>query len=299
MGEPRAYYNDSDPGVCAWLRQLVADGLVMDGDVDERSIADVQPSELAGYVRCHFFAGIGGWDYALQLAGWPADRPVWTGSCPCQPFSIVGKRLGTADQRHLWPQYFRLITECRPTAILGEQVAGPDGLEWLDGVLADLEVSGYATGAANLCAAGVGAPHIRQRLYWVGYAIGAGLAGFAGYGPGSGETKETGSNATASRCGPATTSVDAVPLLRRDDMRDPRGTHERLRLPANRGMGPRSVWSEFDALACSDGWRRVRSGTFPMAHGVSGRMGRLRGYGNAIVPQVAAEFIAAVEAIHA
>lgn len=88
----KAYYNENDPKAAAWLRELINSGLIMAGDVDERSIEDVQPDDVAGYVRCHFFAGIGGWDYALQLAGWPDDRPVWTGSCPCGPFSIGGEK---------------------------------------------------------------------------------------------------------------------------------------------------------------------------------------------------------------
>lgn len=160
------YYNENDPRAAAWLRALIAEGIIPQGDVDERSIVDVVPDELAGYRRCHFFAGIGGWAYALQLAGW-GDRPVWTGSCPCQPFSAAGRGAGFADERHLWPAWHWLIEQCRPAVIFGEQVASKDALEWWDLVSADLEGAGYAVGAADLCAAGVGAPHIRQRLYWV------------------------------------------------------------------------------------------------------------------------------------
>ena len=114
---------------------------------------------------CHFFAGIGVWSYALRLAGWPDNRPVWTGSCPCQPFSSAGKGAGFTDERHLWPEFFRLIRECRPATVFGEQVASKDGLAWLDLVQNSLESAGYACGALDTCAAGVGAPHIRQRLY--------------------------------------------------------------------------------------------------------------------------------------
>ena len=97
-----AYYNEIDPFAAEWLRNLIAAGHVMAGDVDERSIVEVSADDLAGYDRCHFFAGIAGWDLALQLAGWE-DRPVWTGSCPCQPLSSAGQRKGHADKRHLWP----------------------------------------------------------------------------------------------------------------------------------------------------------------------------------------------------
>jgi len=162
------YYNEIDPHAAAWLRTLIERGLIAPGVVDERSITDVQPTDLVGFKQCHFFAGIGGWSYALRLANWPDDRPVWTGSCPCQPFSTAGKQRGTADERHLWPEFARLIDKCQPPVVFGEQVASAAGREWLSTVRLDLEAMGYAVGAADLCAAGVGAPHIRQRLWWGG-----------------------------------------------------------------------------------------------------------------------------------
>ena len=171
----RAYYNEIDPNAAQWLRNLMDEGWITKGDIDERSIEDVRPNELAGYDRTHFFSGIGVWDYALNQAGW-GSRKVWTGSCPCQPFSAAGKGAGFADERHLWPAFNHLIQECRPDIVLGEQVASKDGLSWLDLVLTDLEAQGYAAGAVDTCAAGFGAPHIRQRLYWVGKASGTGLA---------------------------------------------------------------------------------------------------------------------------
>jgi DNA (cytosine-5)-methyltransferase 1 len=161
------YYNEFDPKTAAWLRELIKAGAIPDGHVDERSIVDVQPGDLKGYTQCHFFAGIGGWSYALQLAGWPSDRPVWSGSCPCQPFSVAGKGLGTEDERHLWPVFAELIRQCQPPTVFGEQVASKAGRNWLAGVFADLEAMEYSRAGADLCAAGVGAPHIRQRLWWV------------------------------------------------------------------------------------------------------------------------------------
>jgi len=166
-----AYYNEFDPKAAAWLRELIKAGHIAPGDVDERSIVDIRPSDLIGYTQCHFFAGIGVWSYALRRAGWPDDRPVWTGSCPCQPFSAAGKGAGFTDERHLWPHFHWLIENCRPPVVFGEQVASKDGLGWLDLVQADLEGSGYASGAVDTCAAGFGAPHIRQRLWWVGVRV--------------------------------------------------------------------------------------------------------------------------------
>lgn len=163
------YYNEFDPNAAAWLKQLIQLNLIPQGDVDTRSITEVKPHELTGYTQCHFFAGIGGWSYALQLAGWPTDRPVWSMSCPCQPFSSAGKGLGAADERHLWPVAFNLIKECRPQYVFGEQVASAIGHGWLDGISADLGEEGYACGSVVLGAHSVGAPHIRQRLYWMAY----------------------------------------------------------------------------------------------------------------------------------
>ncbi|HGF3788132.1 TPA: DNA cytosine methyltransferase [Citrobacter freundii] len=162
-----AYYNEIDPFAAQWLRNLIDAGHIAQGVVDTRSIEEVTANDLKGFTQCHFFAGIGVWSYALRRAGWPDDRPVWTGSCPCQPFSACGKRQGKDDERHLFPTWFRLISECRPDVIFGEQVASKDGLGWLDDVRDHLERAEYAFAGFDLCAAGFGAPHIRQRLFWV------------------------------------------------------------------------------------------------------------------------------------
>lgn len=175
-----SYYNEIDPFAAEMLRNLIKAGHIAPGDVDERSIEDVRPDDLRGYAQCHFFAGVGVWSYALRRAGYPDARPVWTGSCPCQPFSTAGKGAGFADERHLWPHFHWLIEQCRPPIVLGEQVASKDGLAWLDLVSADLEGSGYTSGAVDTCAAGFGAPHIRQRLYWVAHAHDEGLEGRCG-----------------------------------------------------------------------------------------------------------------------
>ena len=166
-GAPKAYYNEIDPYAAEWLRSLIFHGLIAEGDVDERSIVDVKADDLEGYTQCHFFAGIGVWSLALRNAGWRDDEKVWTGSCPCQPFSAAGKQKGTADARHLWPAWFRLIKECHPGVVFGEQVAAAIRQGWLDLVSTDLESLDYAIGSAVLGAHSVGAPHIRQRLYFV------------------------------------------------------------------------------------------------------------------------------------
>jgi DNA (cytosine-5)-methyltransferase 1 len=126
-----AYYNEIDPKAAAWLRELIKGGHIAAGDVDERSIADVQPDDLISYTQCHFFAGIGGWSYALRLAGWPDDRPVWTGSCPCTTHSTAAR--GKNTERDWWPYWQRLIAAKAPTAIFSEQVANV--ASWFDVVL--------------------------------------------------------------------------------------------------------------------------------------------------------------------
>jgi len=418
-----SYYNEIDPYAAQWLRNLIANKLIADGDVDERSIRDVAAADLHGYTQCHFFAGIGVWSYALRLAGWPDDRPVWTGSCPCQPFSAAGKGAGFADDRHLWPEFYRLIAECAPPVVFGEQVASKDGLAWLDTVHADLQASGYACGAVDWCAAGVGAPHIRQRLWFVGERLAdtqserygqrkmgdedstqrassgggedeglrqssppgasgderlantdstgsqsgqrhdqtarhghpvaaAGSNGGLGHhhhqrleGQRSGhqaeggrlgavrpvaETGEFGGLADTKGAGSSYGRAGAIQPFAScgdetngglehassvgrewgqapapghdDDGSAPGGTKGQHgaglagphRLHQDGARPTNGHWRAADWLHCRDGrWRPVEPGTFPLVDGAPARVGRLRAYGNAIVPQVAAEVIGA------
>lgn len=167
-----AYYNEHDEFAAQWLRNLIAEKHIAPGDVDTRDLWDVKPDDIENYTQVHLCAGVGIWSLALRNAGWSDSRPVWTASFPCQPLSAAGKGLGEHDPRHLWPCGLHLIRECRPPVILGEQVASPLGLRWLEGVQADLQAEDYAVGAVDTCAAGFADEagnegfHIRQRLYW-------------------------------------------------------------------------------------------------------------------------------------
>lgn len=461
-----AYYNEIDPFAAQWLRNLIAAGHIAPGVVDERSIEDVTPDDLRGFTQCHFFAGVGVWSLALRRAGWPDNKPVWTGSCPCQPFSAAGKGNGIKDSRHLWPVWFKLIKQCRPPVIFGEQVASKlacgdgkanvrelwdrkailglcqnwleresaeylqnmqkcrcegvefkqegldiiqgkqarcrsqsesnsqgntfqpnsevasaetgcwdlrserntirpfnqQGLEysftgqdytgkglyagehsrcficsqcgmwrlgrsedfknsinnnaektrgiakaiasinreierkngnsWINTLQTDLEATNYAVGAVDLCAAGFGAPHIRQRLYWVADSDNAGLEGRKGMPERSAEFP-AGSGCVDGRVAHATGWEQSGSRNQRQEGRNEYSNGcavgcSELTKPTN------GQWRDADWLLCRDDkWRPVESGTFPLADGVAGRVGKLRAYGNAIVAPVAEEFIRA------
>jgi DNA (cytosine-5)-methyltransferase 1 len=399
MKKPLTYYNEIDPFAAAWLRELIKAGHIAPGVVDERSIKEVKPEELEGYTQCHFFAGIGVWSYALRLAGWPDDRPIWTGSCPCPSFSAAGKGQGFNDPRHLWPDWFRLIRESKPTTIFGEQVDGAIGHGWFDVVQTDLEAQGYAVGKAVLGACSVGAPHIRKRVYFVADSECEGLEGTAGKSvqqsrwqsrfASGGATREradtenvgwrhgdsdddrtsagkihafaddcqTGSGAHADERGHSLLQRGVNPEIRpnRGGIGAPHGfecngiagecgnaqerglgvrrgaqgesgqptlsgatriggvaaqrpvwPHDGQPKPSIgqqieiRGSGAtRGFWANCDWWYGRDGkYRPTQSGLFPLAHGAAARVGRLRGYGNALVAQVAEAFIRAfVESI--
>ncbi len=287
---PIAYYNEHDPKAAAWLRELIDGGLIAYGFVDERSIEDVRPDELIGYTQCHFFAGIGGWSLALRLAGWPDDRPVWTGSCPCQPFSAAGKGGGTADERHLWPTWFHLIGQCNPDVVFGEQVEAAIRHGWLDLVQADMEGIGYAFGAVGLPAASVGAPHIRQRLWFVANSEGKDSLRTSGIIGGTIE-RQNGDDLHKSGSAGGLSGESGNPMRADGSRLGQVGIQvESEQEPGRPGYADH--WSNAEFIRCADGKSRpVEPTIFPLAHGLPGRVGLLRGAGNAIVPEVAQAFI--------
>ena len=160
------------------------------------------------------FSGIGGFDLAAEWAGWTnafnceidpfcrtilkyhfpdakqyedirtADFTIWkdridilTGGFPCQPFSLAGKRRGTEDDRYLWPAMLDVIRTVRPRWVVGENVYGI--VNWSEGlvferVCADLEAAGYEVQPYIIPACGVGAPHRRDRCWFVAHRTDAG-----------------------------------------------------------------------------------------------------------------------------
>ncbi len=268
------YYNENDPFAAAWLRELIKVKAIPFGIVDERSIIDILPNEITEFTQCHFFAGIGVWAYALQQAQWPTERNVWTGSCPCQPFSTAGQRKGIADERHLWPAFYHLIRQCKPTTVFGEQVASKDGWTWLETVSSDLEASNYSFAAADLCAAGVGAPHKRQRLYFMANNNNKGLERRKIY----------------SECSVELPVGESGLVSELADATDIRCIEREFQRSGYLG----GFWREGKWVYCRDGfYRPIESGTFPLANGTTNRVGSLRGYGNTLVAPLAIKFIEA------
>jgi len=300
-----AYYNEHDAYAAQWLRNLIAAGHIAPGVVDERSIEDVCPDDLRGFTQCHFFAGLGGWSRALRCAGWPDDRPVWTMSCPCQPFSAAGEGVGFADERHLWPPAYHLATQLEPSVIFGEQVASKAANAWIDLVHADLEALGYAVGAIAFPSAGVGAPHVRDRLYWLADSDSiARRQGGSQYDWGNTRSHAQpwtglGGSGLLIQLGDPYHSGLEIGRNGLDQLAGSQGREAAQRfagLPSfSGGAGPvNGRWAGADWVSCQDGkWRPLEPGLEPLADGVPSRVGRLRAYGNAINAEAATQFILA------
>lgn len=216
---------------------------------------------------------------------------IVSGGFPCQPYSVAGSRRASQDDRALWPEMLRIISEVRPRWVVGENVTGLVKLG-LDGVLSSLEAEGYSVEALVIPACAVDAPHKRGRI-WI-------LANSDGY------TNETLAGVTREESrlseeyraevmsgrdvvrasAPALEHSDGERLKKRNA---PAVTTE----PGLARREPARFWSDYELL----GGRRIKSGLCPLAYGISGRVARLRALGNAIVPQLAAEIFAGIEEI--
>ena len=258
------FYNDISPDACLWLNKLIGCGLIDEGNVLKLSITSLDADFCNKFNQCHFFCGIGGWPYALNLAGVPLGWNVWTGSCPCQPFSAANKDAkGFDDERDLWKDFFRLIKGGKPDFVFGEQVPTAASNGWLDRLCTDLQSEGYIVLASILSASLVGAPHYRKRLYWGGVRAEV---------------------------------LDNPKMFRQEWKRSvgyPSGCFGEKQVCSEelRDCGP-TFWSNAERLRGTEGKAFcMEPGMFPLANGVPNRMVKSVGYGNAIVPQVGALFV--------
>lgn len=219
---------------------------------------------------------------AKQYAG---TIDLLTGGFPCQPFSVAGKRQGKGDDRHLWPAMLEVIKTVGPRWILGENVAGIVQME-LDAVLSDLEGEGYECQALVIPACALDAPHRRDRVWVVAHAATRRLR----RGEASGQT------------GLTSFSGENVADTTRNLLDGGRSTGQGRRFePSNRRVDAADADSE-SLGRLAESWRQ-RSQWQPeppvgrVAHGIPRRVDRLKGLGNAIVPQVAQEILEAIIAV--
>ncbi len=265
------------------------------------------------------FAGIGGIDLGLERAGmecawqvendpycikvlekhWPNTRryedvrsvtnpePVdlLAGGFPCQPHSVAGKRRGAEDDRNLWPEYLRLIKETRPRYVLAENVPGIVST-YIDTVLSGLEGEGYACWTFNIPACAFDAPHRRERIFIVAHADGSG--GQQDRKPG--ELWASGVEQSPGYSRATNQAEDKQIKEGEKDVAHP----ESFGVEGHRAGGeqePRARGQTRLPVRESKRRKSTRWTTEPdvgrVAHGVPSRIHRLRGLGNAVVPQVA------------
>lgn len=246
-----------------------------------------------------------------DVVGQPID--LLTGGFPCQPFSVAGKQLGAADDRHLWPEMARVIDECRPRWILGENTPGIIGME-LDNCLADLESIGYEAWPVVIPACGVGAWHQRQRVWIVAHAdTQRSTTGISG----SFQRKERNTGIAHDR-GHQITSPNAErggrwESVRADTAQGPLSPAIRQEGAFRTGSGG-EVSFDSDELGQLPPENEIRAGCNPavdadwwsvesrvrgvpdgLSTGVDRRAARLKALGNAIVPQVAYQIMKEME----
>ena len=194
---------------------------------------------------------------------------IITGGFPCQPFSVAGKKQGTNDDRHLWPEMFRIIQEFTPRWIIGENVKNitniQDGMVF-ETVCTDLEREGYEVKAFNIPAAGVGAPHRRERIWIVAHS--KSIESDVGKGKQHQEERERQLQIRGKNSDDANTNGERLQRHRSEyELRN----------------------SSEEEQTSGNSWWSVEPNVGRVANGVSGRVYRLKGLGNSIVPQIAEE----------
>ena len=259
----KIFLNEWDNYAASWLRSLSNSGEIPKCEVSEKSITDLSPSDLKDFDQCHFFAGIGGWLLSLKWAGMDFIPGVWTGSPPCQPFSVAGKKEGIKDERHLAPVWFELIKSQKPSAIFGEQVASAISHGWIDELFRLLEGEGYSCAFAVLSGYVVGAPHKRDRIFFGAIKV-----------------------ADASK-------VYGTWKQHRESRQRKGDEPKKLQIGPSDFVSGFDQWEDYEVHTSEyDHKDRICKPGIPLlVNGIPGTMGAISGYGNAIIPQVGAFFI--------
>ncbi len=225
------------------------------------------------------------------------DCDVLTAGYPCQPFSLAGKRGGSEDDRHIWPYILQIVASKRPSWCVFENVYGHLTLG-LDQVLSDLEAEGYATRPFIVPACGVDAPHKRDRIWIIAKDMGntcrSGQPRDNGWR--SGQEPENGCEDVADTSGSGIEARERDRLGDEDRSRGNKGksksgsgkvnvadTDHSIREEQRR---PQPAQSKHQATKCGSGWL-PEPAVGRVANGIPRRVDRLRGLGNAIVPQIA------------
>ena len=228
-----------------------------------------------------------------------------TGGFPCQPFSCAGKRGGKNDDRYLWPEMLRVIREIQPTWIIGENVAGIINLE-LDTVLSDLEASEYSCQAFVIPAAGVDAPHRRDRVWIVANSL-SNSEGRTHRGASRecGQDRKESSKCERNEMGCDTTNIcqDVADSKCVDGVYVPGLEKQPTKHPkfSNSSRGNKTIWCPESRLGdMVDGVSRwLAEPDIPrVATGIKDRTQKLKGLGNAIVPQCVVPIMQAIKEIN-
>jgi len=221
-----------------------------------------------------------------------------TGGFPCQPFSNAGKRRGKDDDRYLWPQMLRVIQEARPDWIVGENVVGVIGLA-LDQVCSDLEAEGYEVEPIIIPACGVDAPHRRDRIWIVGNSKFNGHSASEKRGgllyKSEKQTRKIEERQSSGASGSSENVADS-----KCDAEG--GTHRENEWKSKPRWENKNVikWNEMGSNTTNSG-KNEQPGIWlaepsicRVANGILNRAYRIKGLGNAIVPQVAYQIIKAI-----
>ncbi len=225
---------------------------------------------------------------------------IITGGYPCQPFSQAGRKKGEEDPRHLWPEYFRLIKECRPTWVIGENVSGHIKLG-LDSVLADLESEGYAVRTFSISAASIGSNHKRERVWVVAHTRQPGRRiessrNTKSLGRGSFEETKWSTNTNKASGSSERTTTVADTKSERTRKNDERvwerssraSRRETTTIPNTNSDREKRNQSKNRQGSGSEqnNWWNIEPDVGRVAHGIPDRTHRLRALGNSVVPHI-------------